>query len=965
MSLNFLTKSSSKASSKEGSILEWFRLESLNWKDLLDSSNESLFEKFRISEIQNPSTVRFSRLTLALADDLLDEAGHVQLTKLDQALDFFLEHKAPVKPHAESDKLRIEHIIQVLHWLKEDEIRSCFEKIKTGASPSGIDRLIALSLRPLKSCENIDASQLKERHIRVSLLSAWMSYLRQAVGSCFATAPAILVLTQQPTQFLEDMAQILTRGHLQRTIEGKEFVVPASEDMGLADLRKPVEYSQNSLQAPGLMLSLSQAGLFELKGPWQEDLIRFARELKPLCYEIAKESGKFTAMEAIERWVYRFYKVSAKALEDYKLRPRMQIASGSLQVRKESLAGNVEEAQRHLQSAIENFCLWTDHPLLRLWEFTLASFSDTRQDFCLWSLHTSLGLNYEEEGGLANCLYKILQNKVEEYNEKSAKIQPECDNMLYHVEHVKGRLQSARTDQELTWLRADYQNIKAEYDQLLSEQARYHQKAKAFAELFNSLLDEYVALFGKYFQQVYDPQMREAEVGPYDDRPAGFRLVFKAGRSIASSWSPITSSHQFIESLVRFLVITEQEMAQSELVAPIHDDFSQIVTLLVQHVRSHDFIKTSFLRMSKALSLPVDTSSLETMEKSVLAPWAYVSGGTMKSLVTQYYGRSESAEEKKSWFHDLRELWVFLIDIMRDMPEKTSQLFLENPRKTLLMHSATHAFLFLPGHPSFVSSWQNSTYPYTWIRDNYEYEVREVLNSCRLNEHSTKMIFESFKTTCELATNLPLEKLTIRGKLRPHELRREFVYRLKSQSSLSAGQISRLIAPFDAHLLRVLPILDQATVLRRIQEFCEQSDLMLANSELENRESLFFKWSEAIKKLGPEITAEETLNTFYSSYCKLLRSPYPYTKALDPYLLRFELARFKLGSPVPVYFADSNWDHYHFAFVLNPGSDELELWRLKPDSLVGYPMDDWKIQFSTRSNQPFWGVYYKPEQYSS
>jgi hypothetical protein len=67
--------------------------------------------------------------------------------------------------------------------------------------------------------------------------------------------------------------------------------------------------------------------------------------------------------------------------------------------------------------------------------------------------------------------------------------------------------------------------------------------------------------------------------------------------------------------------------------------------------------------------------------------------------------------------------------------------------------------------------------------------------------------------------------------------------------------------------------------------------------------------------------------------------------------------------PLPVFFADSNWDHYHFAFVLSPGTDQLEIWRLKPDSHMGYPMNDWKEQFHERAQENLWGLYLDPKDY--
>ncbi len=55
--------------------------------------------------------------------------------------------------------------------------------------------------------------ELTDRHVICAILSALLCPLRQSVGSCFATAPAILVHEEQLELFLDDMQQLLYKGH--------------------------------------------------------------------------------------------------------------------------------------------------------------------------------------------------------------------------------------------------------------------------------------------------------------------------------------------------------------------------------------------------------------------------------------------------------------------------------------------------------------------------------------------------------------------------------------------------------------------------------------------------------------------------------------------------------------------------------------------------------------------------------
>src|SRR5262249_28904411 len=71
---------------------------------------------------------------------------------------------------------------------------------------------------------------------RRAVLSALFTALRQTVGSCFATAPAIMVQAQQPWRFLRDLEELLNTGQLSRTFGGVQYTVPLCKSWGLGDL---------------------------------------------------------------------------------------------------------------------------------------------------------------------------------------------------------------------------------------------------------------------------------------------------------------------------------------------------------------------------------------------------------------------------------------------------------------------------------------------------------------------------------------------------------------------------------------------------------------------------------------------------------------------------------------------------------------------------------------------------------
>jgi len=67
--------------------------------------------------------------------------------------------------------------------------------------------------------------------------------------------------------------------------------------------------------------------------------------------------------------------------------------------------------------------------------------------------------------------------------------------------------------------------------------------------------------------------------------------------------------------------------------------------------------------------------------------------------------------------------------------------------------------------------------------------------------------------------------------------------------------------------------------------------------------------------------------------------------------------------PKPFIFADSNWVKDYFAFVVNPGSGNLELWRTDDLGTAGEPMNEWKSWLDGSRRKPDWGVFNRPYEY--
>ena len=109
---------------------------------------------------------------------------------------------------------------------------------------------------------------LTDHHIQKAVVAACFAVLRQNVGSCFATAPAILIHEENKEQFLSDLYELLMTGKLKRTFGGVEHTVPLSPSSGVGDLKKRISNTAFWL-SPASWPHLKRAGSFPITSIWK------------------------------------------------------------------------------------------------------------------------------------------------------------------------------------------------------------------------------------------------------------------------------------------------------------------------------------------------------------------------------------------------------------------------------------------------------------------------------------------------------------------------------------------------------------------------------------------------------------------------------------------------------------------------------------------------------------------------
>ncbi|MBS0615214.1 MAG: hypothetical protein JSR58_01515 [Verrucomicrobia bacterium] len=504
-----------------------------------------------------------------------------------------------------------------------------------------------------------------------------------------------------------------------------------------------------------------------------------------------------------------------------------------------------------------------DLALLKAWEFTLASYSEIKMEFSRWNLYVSLGLHPSEKGGIGEVVYRLIEEKLKSANEKLQEYGEEYNLAIDQVRMVESMLSNVDTQAEARRLKAEYQARYYHLQACRELVEDFQERAKRFANFFSYLTQQYDRKFPEYFQEIYDPEMAGLQPDAYEDSPAGFRLVYKHGRADASIWSVVRTPEDYIRSLVDFFTLSEASIVhgcESEVEKGLA---AEITTTVIQHVRSEEFLKSAVARSKK-------------MGRT---PWAYVSGGTMETLVKTYFAKEAPLHQESRKAENPLDLCLFLLETLKSLPPKITNAFVKDKGKSMLMQSPTHAFLLKPGITPFSAGWQDRGFTYTWVRDNFLIPMQEFYE-----RHMPK---ESKLSDAELFQSLP------------------FVSRSQCQAVLQ-----ELLSPW-----KVTPTLP--------------------------------------KNLPSQLTALDVKN---------LAKLHLQDITDDVHGLIAERARAIGFAPRILTFADTNWLHFYFAFIVNPRTKKLELWRVDRTGTVGAPMTSWNDLFPGKDVP--WTVYVDTADYS-
>lgn len=945
-----------------------------NFRRVIAEEYDSLSKRLDLTKFQESCQVRNVLRTRRLANLLIDDKGELNRIVLPRLIDLLKQHLYSLGPDRQYDAKRQEHLLRVLTVLNENkETLRLLNSIDKPISHRHADEIIRDTLLLPSNVV------LTTAHARRAVLSAWMCTLRQNVGSCFGTAPSIIIHDEQPEMFLKDVNDLLNTGRLKRTFGGIEYSVPLCCSWGGGDLRKPfllpINYSFEKSKiwlSPGISAAFTAARLVDL----EETSEAKAEHIKTLILstlgsmELTQPVIVTSAEEIIRRVLLHQLNLTQKDVEDYENRPQAMVFGGLLAQgtfvgeRGGGIGSRCADFLERFSRACNALKALADNALLKAWEFSIASLSETKSQFTSWNLYSSLGLGSQDDGGIGACLYENINLKLERANQRVRELQEEYEILFHQLKTLEARMNSLSSEREAQWVKVEYQSKRNEFYTFEEMRNKVHRKAENLARLYNILIELYIDLFPRYFQEVYDPDMHDVTAGPYDDSPAGFRLLYKHGRSNTSQWTYIRTPNEFIDVLASFFTATEREITSEDGLESLETEIGELTTAVVNHVRTKEFLESAFYRMAVAHNTTPIKDPLEHLDRIDKKPWAYTSGGTMGTLVSCYYKLETPPSEVGRWVESPTELFDFLVDTIKRIPPRNLAGYLDDKNKSMLIHSPTHAFLLKPGMDLFKSAWTTDAFTYTWVRDNLIDPRKRALEKIEMDEEQLQFLVQ------RLAQLVPenYRHYFLRvfgnfyGTMGSKEFRERILQGINSERGLKDGGYGVLRSEeIDGLLYSSLPVFPKSELKERLENLYAAVPAILP----ETRKKLMDVFDIVSTRYTQETVMDAAMlqDIAKGILCLVLGDT---TSNVDYHSLIATAAQ-NLGYalPAPIVIADTNWVKENFLFVVNPGSGNLELWRGDCTGRVGFPMTSWEPWLNGSRKDRTWGVYDKPYQYQA
>ncbi|WP_366223594.1 hypothetical protein [Chlamydia buteonis] len=920
------------------------------------SENDDLFRAYQTTSLQSPLAAKNLTIARNAARYVLTENGEIDITRVVSAIDHLTKCLYPLGPHRHNEAKPREHLLKTLQAIKQkSEIR---ERIKKLFVPSYrvIQDLIRNTLALPTEIE------LTPIHVRQAALAAMFSYLRQDVGSCFATSFAIIIHQEYPTLFIKDLDDLLTSGKLTRIIGTQEISVPMNLSGCIGELFKPLRVLDlypdpiaKLSASPGLQKAFTAVGIIDtLDDPEVRLQQILAHEY--LLSKLQHVDDTLTANEVIQSTLLHHYQITEHSVRATLFQEgfysKEQVFFSIEHSHKLSQTQKVYSYLSAYELAKSAFIRDTQNPLLKSWEYTLATLSDANDSSTLNHIRVALGWDADDPNSLARVIQTFAQEEIDKTRDHIQQCEQTYHEARAQLEYIESRMRNPLNEQDNKILIMDHMRFRQELNSALYDWDTAQEKAKKLFALPNFLLSFYTKIIPQYFRSSYDAFIQEFS-HLYADSPAGFRILFTHGRSHPNTWSSIYSINEFISFLSEFFSSTEVELLGKHGILGLEKEASALIHYIVSFIHKNSFQEAAITRILERYNSPIPPSVLDNLDKISHTPWVYVSGGTVETLLKDYFENPEELTYIEKHPENAHELAAFFSDALKDLPYAIKG-YLEDGSHSLIASSPTHVFSIIAGSPLFREAWDNDWYSYTWLRDVWVKNHQDFLTDTILNQQAIYTFIDGFCSKYSL---------------------QNFAYDFHdfcSDHSLSLPELYEKAARF---LKEIFPKSEKTSALyqrrlahQMVQDVPYTSDQQLP--EVLDKVSSYLgissrityeKFSKLLNKFIPNFSLLSS-GEIRHLYKGLMMESYQQMYFEEDIFLRLATAmrHHHLAYPAPLLFGDSNWAYSYFGFILHPGTQEIDLWQFNYAGLQGQPLENTDKLLSV--TQP-WILYANPIDY--
>lgn len=889
-----------------------------------------------------------------LASYILNEQGDLEPGKIAESIQLLTKCLYPLGPHREEEGPAREHLLKMLEFLHDNqEIKSRFRRFFV-PSYARVQDLIRHTLA-LPAGE-----QLTVRHVCEAVLVSLFTYLRQDVGSCFATALAILIHREYPLLFIRDLEDLLSSGKISRTIGDREITVPINLLPCIGDLFRPirvVDLYPNPIAtlatSPDIQAAFVASGIFPITGDISEE-IQSVLANERVFQKIRDVHGTITAHDIIQDGLLHHYQVSPSEVQASILQEGFRNREWGSRLGASVLSASSQHVLSYLESyeqAKQGFIRDTQNVLLKSWEYTLATLADASQTTTVKHLQIALGWSSGDEYGLHDIIRNFLAEEIAATQAFAGQCEQTYQEAKAQLEYVESRMRNPINKQDSQILAMDHVRFRQELNQALQDWNAAQEKLKKILTLPDFLFSFYSRVIPVYFRSVYDAFIREFS-DHYEDVPAGFRIVFTYGRSHPNTWEPIYSIEEFIHALTDFFSSTEGDLLAKHNVSGLEKETSVLLHRIAAALHEPRFQEAAMERILKAYNCPVPQGIFQNLNRITHTPWVYVSGGTVTTLVSDYFENPHPVSQLKKLPADPHELAAFFTDALKDLPSAVKE-YLEDGEHALLAATPSHVFSITAGSPLFRDAWTNDWYSYTWLRDVWVSKHQAFLKHTVFDKTAIYAFITRFCTRYYL-----------------QEWIQDFVY-FCDDLSLSIPELYEKSTRFFQATVREekeVAVLQKYLAQQLVQEAPYISEQRLPEVIGDISSYLGISSRISYDRFAELLEANIEKHSLLSSadlrrlYKGLLMAGYQRVYHEEDLSMRLIAAmrHHGLAYPAPLLFGDTNWAYRYFGFILHPGTQEMDLWEFNYLGLSGRPSEHKERWFAVPSP---WVLYPNPIEY--